>query len=124
MGYRVHAGGRSRDVDAVVRAARRIEQEYATTLDWGKLHRWLAENRLRQGRHLQALSEFARAAVRGQAAGVASDLVAIARRRVARIGGRSADRNRPVDGWAADATVWLRELERSPVAGTDEAPDR
>ena len=118
MGYRVHPGGRSRDLSAVVRAARRIELEHRTDVDWGRLHRWFAESQLRSDRHLNALGQFARAAVRGQARGVASDLALIVRRRITRVLGRQLDA-RPVTGWAAEASVWLRELERSKTRASE-----
>jgi Glycosyl transferase family 2 len=116
MGYRLHAGAMSLDVEGIVGAARAIEALHRTSVDWGTLHRWLAETCLRNDRHLQALGHFARAALRGQAAGVASDLADIVRRRVARVTGRRSDAGRAA-GWAAGAWRWLRELEPSSTSG-------
>jgi glycosyltransferase involved in cell wall biosynthesis len=124
MGYRVHTGGTSLDVDGIVRAARTIEELHATTLDWGRIHRWLAESYLRNDRHLRALGQFARAAVRGQAAGVASDLLDVVRRRAARISGEGSAMMTSDRGWAAGALPWLRELQRRPPAATGEASAR
>jgi hypothetical protein len=107
----------SLDVEGIVRAARTIERLHATSVDWGRIHRWLAESCLRNDRHLEALRYFASAAVRGQAAGVASDLADIVRRRVARVTGRRSDAG-PVTGWAAGASRWLRELEPSSTSGS------
>jgi glycosyltransferase involved in cell wall biosynthesis len=117
VGYRVHATAMSLDVEGIVRAARTIERLHATSVDWGRIHRWLAESCLRNDRHLEALRYFASAAVRGQAAGVASDLADIVRRRVARVTGRRSDAG-PVTGWAAGASRWLRELESSSTSGS------
>ena len=116
MGYRLHAGATSLDVEGIVGAARAIERLHRTSVDWGTVHRWLAESCLRNDRHLEALGHFARAAVRGQAAGVASDLADIVRRRVARVTGQRADAGRAT-GWAAGASRWLRELEPSSTSG-------
>ena len=116
MGYRLHGGAASLDVERIVGAARAIERLHRTSVDWGTIHRWLAETCLRNDRHLEALSHFARAAVLGQAAGVASDLVDIVRRRLARVTGDRSDAGRVTD-WAAGASRWLRELEPSSTSG-------
>jgi hypothetical protein len=55
--------------------------------------------------------------VLGQAAGVASDLADIVRRRVARVTGQRSDAGRAT-GWAAGASRWLRELEPSSTSGS------
>jgi glycosyltransferase involved in cell wall biosynthesis len=119
MGYRLHAGATSLDVEGVVVAARAIERFHRTSVDWGTLHRWLAETCLRNDRHLEALRYFASAAVHGQAAGVASDLADIVRRRVARVTGQQPDAGRAT-GWATGASRWLRELEPSSTSGSGE----
>jgi hypothetical protein len=119
MGYRLHGGAGSLDVEGVVRAARAIERLHRTPVDWGTVHRWLAESCLRNDRHLEALGHFGRAAVRGQAAGVASDLADIVRRRAARVTGQRSDAGRAT-GWAAGASRWLRELEPSSTSGSGE----
>jgi glycosyltransferase involved in cell wall biosynthesis len=77
MAYRVHSSNSSLNVAEVVRGAQLIEQLHATTVDWGRVHRWFAESYLRAGCRQQALRQFAMAAVRGQAQGVVSDLTAI-----------------------------------------------
>jgi hypothetical protein len=116
MGYRLHGGAGSLDVEGVVGAAQTIERLHRTSIDWGTVHRWLAETCLRNDRHLEALRYFASAAVRGQAAGVASDLADIVRRRVAGVTGQRANAGRAT-GWAAGALRWLRELEPSASGG-------
>jgi hypothetical protein len=119
MGYRLHPGAASLDIEAIVVAARAIERLHRTSVDWGTVHRWLAETCLRNDRHLEALRYFASAAVRGQAAGVASDLADIVRRRVARVAGRRSDAAGRVTAWAAGASRWLRELEPSSISGSE-----
>jgi glycosyltransferase involved in cell wall biosynthesis len=112
MAYRVHGANASLDIDEIVRGARLIEQLHGTTVDWGRLHRWLAESYLRTGRRGRAVGELARAAFRGQAAGVASDHADNQRRRVARgIGtadGVTADTR---NAWIEEAAAWVRDLE-------------
>jgi glycosyltransferase involved in cell wall biosynthesis len=112
MGYRLHEGSSSLDPAMVVRCARLLEQVHGTTVDWGRLHRWLAESFLRMDAHAEALGQFAHAAVRGQARGVASDLLAVLRRRLpSAMGGGGARRGAsgPTE-WISEASVWLREL--------------
>ncbi len=82
MAYRVHPSNSSLNVGEIVRGAQLIEELHATRIDWGRIHRWLAESYLRVGCRKEALGQFARAAVRGQAGGVASDVTAILRRRI------------------------------------------
>jgi glycosyltransferase involved in cell wall biosynthesis len=110
VGKRVHASNMSLDTEEIVRATRLIESLHATTADWGRVHRWLAERYLRSGNRRAASVQFARAAVRGQLPGVISDLGAIARRWL--------DRNRPTErrpaarlnAWTAADLEWLREF--------------
>jgi hypothetical protein len=121
MAYRVHSSNSSLNVAEVVRGAQLIEQLHATTVDWGRVHRWFAESYLRVGCRQQALRQFAMAAVRGQAQGVVSDLTEILRRRVGRwIGDYS--RQAPASGaaWLDEASVWLRELDDYAAAENEE----
>jgi glycosyltransferase involved in cell wall biosynthesis len=113
LAYRVHPSNSSLDVAEIVRGARRIEQLHHTTVDWGRLHRWLAESCLRRGQRRAALWQFTRAAGHGQARAVAGDLLIIARRRVRRrlLAPRYAERS--VSGWIEQAAGWLGELERT-----------
>jgi glycosyltransferase involved in cell wall biosynthesis len=109
---RVHPSNMSLDIAEIVRATNLIEKLHNTEADWGRLHRWLAERYLRSGQRGAALGQLARAAVRGQLCGAASDLGAILRRRLAR---RVPKPEGPTasapDAWTAAAAAWLREFE-------------
>lgn len=107
-GYRLHAASSSLDTGRIMRAARGIEEKHATTIDWGRMHRWLGESCLRMEQHTRAVSHLARAAVHGQARGVAADLAAILRRRVGR--GQLGDTS-PSEDWFAHARPWLQALQ-------------
>lgn len=107
MGYRLHSGSSSLDTGRIMRSARRIEEKHHTTIDWGRMHRWLGESCLRMERHTQAVGHLARAAVHGQARGVSTDLAAILRRRAGRPPGGHAGQS---EEWFALARVWLHEL--------------
>jgi glycosyltransferase involved in cell wall biosynthesis len=111
-GYRVHGGNASLDVEKVRRAALLIEKLHDTDIDWGRLHRWLAESCLRMERHGQALTEFGRAAMRGHAVGVWADIAAIVRRRVRRaVGAQHEEGLDSTRTWAAEALPWLHRLK-------------
>jgi GT2 family glycosyltransferase len=121
MGYRLHSGSMSLDTIRIRRNAELIEQLHATTVDWGRLHRWLAESCLRSERHMAALRQFLSAVVHGQAIGVACDLAAILRRRLARhLGGHPAADRAVGRTWRGAAVTWLRELERCASASVVE----
>jgi len=95
----------------IVRLTRLIEEIYQSKADWGVTHRWLAHISLRHGQRGDALRQFAKAAISGQAHNVMSDLSAIMRRRVCRSpcnGNHAA-----ADPWCIAAWNWLRELEVS-----------
>jgi glycosyltransferase involved in cell wall biosynthesis len=112
MAKRVHSSNSSLDTAEIVRGTRLIQELHQTTVDWGRLHRWLAESCLRTGQRGAALGQFARAALHGQAGNVARDLETIARRRVRR---RSSAALPAIGGdplWMEEAVGWLRELER------------
>jgi GT2 family glycosyltransferase len=125
MGYRLHDGSTSLDTERVMRAARLIEQVHETPVDWGRMHRWLAESCLRAGSRTEALRHLAEAAGRGQARGVASDVIAIMRRHLdSRIG--REPRPVPPGGrdWGREADSWLGGLARRDSAGADESERR
>jgi hypothetical protein len=112
MAYRVHPSNSSLDIAEIMRGTRLIEDLHDTTADWGRLHRWLGESCLRTGQRRAALGQYARAAMRGQARGVASDLAAILRRRLARRNGNADDATSLSAGaWIDEASAWLRELD-------------
>lgn len=127
VGYRVHSSNSSLDIAEIVRGTKLIESLHHTTADWGRLHRWLAESCLRRGRRGAAIREFAMAAVRGDALGVAGDLGTIFRRKVARRGrGRQIESSlsrRSQDPWIGTAAGWLREFERSPQSARRDRGD-
>jgi glycosyltransferase involved in cell wall biosynthesis len=109
VGYRQHGGNRSLDTALIVREARVIERRYGTALDWGGIHRYLAWLCVRSGRRRAALGHFARAAVRGQAPSVATDLTGLLRHRLAVPGpGRSQPHEHR--DWRTEAEAWLASL--------------
>jgi glycosyltransferase involved in cell wall biosynthesis len=112
LAYRVHPSNSSLDIAEIVRGARLIEELHHTTVDWGMLHRWLAESCLRTGHRRAAVAQFARAALHREAINVARDLAAIARRRVNRMwsNGRRVEPGKAT--WIEEASRWLCELER------------
>lgn len=129
VGYRVHNSNSSLDIAEIVRGTKLIETLHHTTADWGRLHRWLAESCLRSGQRREALGQFARAAVRGQLGGVASDLRDILRRRVE----RRVRRTRGVrcigiestfsgDPWIATAVAWLQLVEGCDLLPNEQPP--
>jgi len=114
VGYRVHDSNSSLDIAEIVRGTELIEALHHTTADWGRVHRWLAESCLRSGQRRDALGQFARAAVRGELRGVASDLHDILRRRLARRVRRigiESNRSFSGDPWIATAVAWLQLVE-------------
>ena len=111
VAYRVHASNAGLDVAEVVRGAKLIEALHHTTLDWGLLHRWMAESCQRRGRRGAAVRHFMAAAARGQLRGAANDVAAILRRRIERQLHRVDDQGRSSrDPWIAEAAQWLNEL--------------
>jgi glycosyltransferase involved in cell wall biosynthesis len=111
---RLHRSNSSLDTTEIVRGTRLIEELHHTTADWARLHRWMAQSSLRVGNKRTALVEFAKAAMRGDPVGVASDLIGVIQHRLPRIlrrPGRS--RTPPDDVWISEAERWLREFEAS-----------
>jgi glycosyltransferase involved in cell wall biosynthesis len=84
MGYRLHSANASLDVAAILEGISLVERRHGTRVDMGVIHRWIAESCLRRGLRGRALAHLAQAAVRGQAASVAGDVISILRRRVDR----------------------------------------
>jgi hypothetical protein len=111
MAKRVHSSNSSLDTAEIVRGARLIQELHKTTVDWGRLHRWLAESCLRTGQRGAALGQLARAALHGQASNVARDLNAIARRRVNRRSSAAQPAMSSDPTWMEEAVDWLCELE-------------
>jgi glycosyltransferase involved in cell wall biosynthesis len=107
---RIHPANASLNVTAVVRAAELLQQLHDIQVDWGRLHRWLAERYLRSGQHRAAFGQLVRAAVRGQARGAASDALTVLRRHVP-FGGKFRPRQSENEPWKAAGAAWLREFE-------------
>jgi len=116
---RVHETNMFLNVSEIIRATRLIEELHQTDVNWGKVHRWLAERYLRSGQRAAALAQFARAAMKGELGGVAEDLSRLVARRLHRHAATSPHPTETVaDPWAAEATAWLRELQALfPVCG-------
>lgn len=111
LAYRVHTSNSSLDVSEIVRGAKLIESLHDTKVDWGLLHRWMAESCLRKGQRRAAFRQFLVAAGRGQLSGVASDVAAILRRRVARhVRSVDAESASSGDAWIAEAARWLTQI--------------
>jgi glycosyltransferase involved in cell wall biosynthesis len=113
VGYRLHEGNASLDVDDILDGIRRIEEMHDTRVDRGRVHRWLAESCLRTGDRRRALRHWIVAAANGQAAAVLTDLGDVLRRRIG--SGRSGHDLDQVyrSEWAAQALSWLDVLARS-----------
>jgi hypothetical protein len=109
------------NVSEIMRATRLIEDLHHTHVDWGKVHRWVAERYLRNGQRGAALAQFAKAAMKGEFGGVAEDLSRLLRRRLRRHAAEAPHRRAAIsDPWVAEAAAWLYELQTicSPCAVT------
>ncbi len=115
VAYRVHGSNASLDTAGIVRGARLIEELHDTTVDWGRLHRFLAESSLRTGHRRAAVGWFAMAALRGQLRGVASDVASILRRRLS--GEAAGEKGLSAEAWIGQATAWLRAFEIGGCSG-------
>ena len=112
MAKRIHASNMFADTARIIEATRIIEALHGTPIDWGRMHRWFAWRYLRQGQQLRAATEFAKAAVRGQFAGLTADLLFDIRRRVRRPFHPPPDEPQiREDPLATMAVAWLREFE-------------
>jgi glycosyltransferase involved in cell wall biosynthesis len=110
IGYRLHAGQSSLDVDLIVTEAAVLESKYGIALDRGALHHYLAYRSLRAGKRRDARKHFALAIVHGETRPIATDVI----RSLAR--GRSF-RRPSVDpdadaAWRRGATRWLAEVSK------------
>jgi GT2 family glycosyltransferase len=114
---RLHRSNSTLDIAEIVRGTKLIEALHHTSADWGRLHRWMAHCCLRVGRPRTAIGQFARAAVRGQARGVASDVAAILKARIVRrTPSGEGESTLSSDPWIATAAAWLEEFRRSAEA--------
>lgn len=110
LAYRVHPTNASLDIVEILDGVELIELEHRTSVDRGVLHRWIAESCLRAGQRGAALRHLTIAARRGQVVGVASDLGAIVRRRLARSGLLMQREGQRHPDWVARAEPWLAQL--------------
>jgi glycosyltransferase involved in cell wall biosynthesis len=104
VGYRVHPANASLDVAEILAGVARIERRHHTRVDRGRIHRWLAESCLRQGRRAQAVRHWATAVRAGAAADVAADVAALLRRRL------PGPREAAAPEWVREARAWLDPL--------------
>ena len=111
MAKRVHPSNLSLSTTRFVRGTKLIEEIHHISVDWGHVHRWLAERHLRSGHRAAAVVRLLRAALRGHTVGVLSDVGGILRRRVRHVlrGGQPV--TDASDPWREAALTWLRELE-------------
>jgi hypothetical protein len=112
IAYRLHSANASLNVGAIFEGIRLIECRHGIKVARGDVHRWIAASFLRTGQRARALGYFARAAIHGQARGVASDVLAILERRVDRYLGRPPMtlQQLPNPEWTARAKEWLDEF--------------
>jgi glycosyltransferase involved in cell wall biosynthesis len=108
VGYRLHRGQSSTDVDLILREAAALRATGRAAPDLGALHHYLGHKALIAGRRRTAVREFGRAALHGEVAPVAASLWSIARPRL-------GIRTRPDDAdedaaWREPAGAWLRRL--------------
>lgn len=112
MAKRVHASNMFGATDRIVEAVMIIEELHRNPIDWGRMHRWLADRYAREGRWLAASSAVAKAAARGHGVGAAADMLPYVRRRFRRALALQPRVPRPsFDALAAMAALWLREFE-------------
>jgi hypothetical protein len=110
VGYRIHGGQSSVDVDRVLAGARSIADRYGAALDRGPFHHYVAFLCLQSRQRPRALAHFALAALFGEPIPVIRDLIPIVQRRIGRrfrILDRRSDHQAD---WKARAESWLPEL--------------
>jgi glycosyltransferase involved in cell wall biosynthesis len=110
---RLHGSNASLDIAEIVRGTKLIEKLHHTSIDWGILHRWMALSSQRNGQRWDALDQFARAAIRGQARMVASDLGTILRTRVPLLRRYEAEGTVAGSAWTQTAALWMQELRQA-----------
>jgi glycosyltransferase involved in cell wall biosynthesis len=114
VGYRIHQGNASGDVDLILREARVLDERYGGVLEYGELHHYLGWVHLRSGRTRPALRQFARAAARGQVRDVGRVLVDLARRRLARrLPSLQPKPDQLQSALLAEAEDWIRTLREA-----------
>jgi glycosyltransferase involved in cell wall biosynthesis len=110
VGYRIHGGQSSVDVDQVLAGAKVIAARYGARLDRGPFHHYVAFLCLRSGARRRALAHFALGAWFGELSPVTKSLSSILRTRLGRRFPRLASRSDPQEEWKARAETWLAAL--------------
>jgi glycosyltransferase involved in cell wall biosynthesis len=112
VGYRLHSGQASLDVDLILREVELIDGRYGTRVDRGSIHHYLAHKCLLSGKRWKAAAQFGRAATEGAWRQVAADLSSRLRARLVtrllRRGKRDLDEHAE---WRAAAEPWLRKIQ-------------
>jgi glycosyltransferase involved in cell wall biosynthesis len=106
IGYRIHGGQASLDVDLILGEAAIIDGRYGNRIDRGALHHYLGHKSLIAGSKYRALQHFAAASVRGHLVPVVTDVWSMIRARV----GVARPLPEADVGWRTQAQSWLREL--------------
>jgi glycosyltransferase involved in cell wall biosynthesis len=122
VGYRLHPGQSSLDVDLILEEAGLLESKYTIKLDRGVLHHYLAYKSLRAGRRRTAWVHFALAAVEGEARPVAAEGLRFLTRRRPWTRRPSIDRLRSEAVWRERAAGWLAELSDADTPLDQERP--
>ena len=104
MGYRIHHGQASLDVDLILHEATLMDGRDGISVDRGPLHHYLAHRCLNAGWRRKALKHFAHAALLGEIRPVTEHLWAMARFRLAeRLS--LPQRQDPDAEWRTQATI-------------------
>jgi glycosyltransferase involved in cell wall biosynthesis len=110
VGYRIHGGQSSVDVDRILSEAQVIAARYGASVDRGALHHYVAFICLRSGKRARALGHFGLAALFGEPGPVIRDLFWILRTRIGRRFSPVRPRTDSQADWKARAEVWLSDL--------------
>jgi glycosyltransferase involved in cell wall biosynthesis len=122
VGYRLHQGQSSLDVDLILKEAKLLESKHHVRLDHGVLHHYLAYKCLRAGRRGDAWRHFALATVTGEARSVTAEALRSLTRRRLRTRRPSVDSAHPESVWRERASGWLSELSDRHDPRTQEPP--
>jgi glycosyltransferase involved in cell wall biosynthesis len=110
VGYRIHGGQSSVDVDRVLSGVKVIAARYGAAPDRAPIHHYVAYLCLRSGRRSRALVHFALAALFGEPIPVVRNLSSILRMRLGRRFPPFEPRSDPQAEWKAQAQMWLSDL--------------
>jgi glycosyltransferase involved in cell wall biosynthesis len=110
VGYRIHGGQSSVEVDRILSGVKVISARYQTAVDRAPIHHYVAFVCLRSGRRSRALAHFALAAVYGEPIPVIRNLFRVIRLRVGRRIPMVNPRSDPHAEWKSRAEIWLSGL--------------